>query len=169
MASLHRGAYRAQFPADLMSGFQTASRLTADSATGGPAQSHVLVVEDDRDTREVLKLIFELEGMAVTEASDGLEALDRLHQLREADPDCPCAVVLDLMMPRCSGLEFRRRQLDDSLIADIPIIVLSAILDQVKLDALGPFAQVPKPFDPEQLVQAVRRACETRPNPERAQ
>jgi len=118
-----------------------------------------MVVEDDRDTREVLRLILEMEGIEVTEASDGIEALDRLHELREADPDRPCAIVLDIMMPRCSGPEFRRRQLHDPLIAGVPIIVLSAIADQVKLDELEAFAKVSKPFDPEQLIQVVRRAC----------
>lgn len=122
-------------------------------------QSHVMVVEDDRDTREVVKLILELEGMGVTEASDGFEALERLHRLREADPHRPCAVVLDIMMPRCSGAEFRKRQLDDPLIANIPIIVLSAVADQLRIDELHPFAKVPKPFDPDQLVTVVRRAC----------
>ena len=118
-----------------------------------------MVVEDDRDTREVLKLILELEGMAVTEAADGCEALDRLHDLRQDDPDRPCVIVLDIMMPRCSGPEFRRRQLGDPLIADVPIVVLSAIADQVYLDELGAFAKVSKPFDPAQLVDVVRRAC----------
>jgi two-component system alkaline phosphatase synthesis response regulator PhoP len=118
-----------------------------------------MVVEDDRDTREVVKLILELEGMDVTEASDGFEALERLHRLREADPHRPCAIVLDIMMPRCSGAEFRKRQLDDPLIADVPIIVLSAIADQLRVDELQPFAKVPKPFDPDQLVTVVRRAC----------
>jgi len=118
-----------------------------------------MVVEDDRDTREVLKLLLEMEGMDVTEASDGFEALDRLHKLREADPSLPCAIVLDLMMPRCSGPEFRRRQLDDPLIADVPIIVLSAIADQLPMDDLQPFAKLGKPFDPDQLVRLVRTAC----------
>ena len=121
--------------------------------------SHVMVVEDDKDTREVVKLILELEGMGVTEASDGFEALERLHTLREVYPHRPCAVVLDIMMPRCSGAEFRRRQLNDPLIADVPIIVLSAIADQLRLDELHAFAQVAKPFDPEQLVSVVRQAC----------
>lgn len=127
-----------------------------------------MVVEDDRDTREVLKLILELEGMGVTEAADGFEALDRLHQLRETAPGRPCVIVLDIMMPRCSGPEFRRRQLDDPLIADVPVIVLSAIVDQLRLDELHPFAQVAKPFDPDQLVRIVRSACEAGANPERA-
>jgi two-component system alkaline phosphatase synthesis response regulator PhoP len=123
-----------------------------------------MVVEDDRDTREVVKLILELEGIGVTEASDGFEALDRLHELREADPHLPCAILLDIMMPRCSGPEFRRRQLDDPLISDVPIILLSAIADQMRVDDLEPYAKVGKPFDPDQLVQLVRDACEGRPH-----
>jgi two-component system alkaline phosphatase synthesis response regulator PhoP len=127
-----------------------------------------MVVEDDRDTREVLKLILELEGMGVTEAADGFEALDRLHQLREHDPHQPCVIVLDIMMPRCSGSEFRKRQLDDPLIADVPVIVLSAIADQLRVDELHAFAKVAKPFDPDQLVSVVRRACDVASNRERA-
>jgi CheY-like chemotaxis protein len=127
--------------------------------TGPTYPAHVMVVEDDRDTREVVKLILELEGIDVTEAADGLEALDRLHKLRQKDPHLPCAIVLDIMMPRCSGPEFRRLQLDDPLISDVPIIVLSAIADQMRVDELEPYAKVAKPFDPDQLVQLVRDAC----------
>ena len=131
--------------------------------TGTAATTHVMVVEDDRDTREVVKMILELEGFGVTEAADGFEALDRLHSLRAADPHLPCAIVLDIMMPRCSGTEFRRRQLDDPLISDVPVIVLSAIADQMRLDDLEPYANIRKPFDPDQLVRVVRGACEGRP------
>ena len=132
--------------------------------TGTAATAHVMVVEDDRDTREVVKLILELEGIGVTEASDGFEALDRLHKLRAENPHLPCAIVLDIMMPRCSGPEFRRRQLDDPLISDVPVIVLSAIADQMRLDDLEPYANVSKPFDPDQLVRIVREACELPPD-----
>ena len=120
---------------------------------------HVLVVEDDRDTREVVKLILEMEGIGVIEACDGLEALERLHELRAQDPRLPCAIVLDIMMPRCSGEEFRKRQLADALIAEVPIIVLSAIADQPPVDDFDAFAKLSKPFDPDQLVRAIRRAC----------
>ena len=51
----------------------------ADGVTWTPAATHVMVVEDDRDTREVVKLLLEMEGMGVIEASDGFEALHRLH------------------------------------------------------------------------------------------
>ena len=127
------------------------------SSPGGVA--HVMVVEDDRDTREVVKLILEMDGIGVTEASDGFEALERLHALRAADPDLPCAILLDIMMPRCSGPEFRRRQLDDPLIAGVPVIVLSAIADQLTGEDLAPYAKLAKPFDPDQLVKVVRQAC----------
>ena len=122
--------------------------------------SHVMVVEDDQDTREVVKVLLELDGNGVTEAVDGFDALDRIRDLRRQNPEQPCVVVLDLMMPRCSGLEFRRHQLSDPAIADVPVIVLSAVADQLALDDLQPFARVPKPFDPEHLLEVVRRACE---------
>ena len=122
-----------------------------------------MVVEDDRDTREVVKLILELAGLEVTEACDGLEALDRLHALRERHPHVPCVIVLDIMMPRCSGPEFRRRQLNDPSISDVPVIVLSAIADQTRLEALRPYAKVSKPFDPEQLIRIVLAACDQAP------
>jgi len=131
----------------------------ADGVTGTAAATHVMVVEDDRDTREVVKLILELEGIGVTEAADGLEALERLHKLRAEHPLLPCVIVLDIMMPRCSGTEFRRRQLEDPLISDVPVIVLSAIADQMRLDDLETYANVSKPFDPDQLVRVVREAC----------
>ena len=121
-----------------------------------------MVVEDDRDTREVVKLILEMEGIGVIEAADGIEALNRLHDLRAHDPTLPCVVVLDMMMPRCSGAEFRRRQLDDPLIADLPVIVLSAVADQPRIEELDAFARVSKPFDPDQLLRVVRNACHIR-------
>ena len=68
---------------------------------------HVLLVEDDEDTREVLRLILESDGIEVAVARDGLEALNRIGQLREQDPDAPSVIVLDYMMPRCSGPQFR--------------------------------------------------------------
>ena len=142
-----------------MSALHVRSWECIDRVSHAEVKTQVMVVEDDRDTREVVKLILEMEGMGVTEASDGLEALDQLHKLREADPNCPCVIVLDMMMPRCSGPEFRRRQLHDPLIADVPIIVLSAVADQMSLDELHAFARVSKPFDPDQLVKVVRRAC----------
>jgi CheY-like chemotaxis protein len=121
---------------------------------------HVMVVEDDSDTREVVRLILELDGMIVSEAIDGFDALDRLHDLRAQHPDRPCVIVLDVMMPRCNGPDFRRRQLADPLLARVPVIVLSAIADHTSVAGLGALRRLSKPFDPDELVSAVRRACD---------
>jgi CheY-like chemotaxis protein len=120
----------------------------------------VLLVEDDEDTREVLRLILESDGIEVAVARDGLDALNRIGQLREQDPRSPSVIVLDYMMPRCSGPQFRQRQLADPEIADVPVILVSAVSDLSSRAALlKPFAMLQKPIDPNQLTSVVREAC----------
>jgi CheY-like chemotaxis protein len=124
-----------------------------------PARPHVLLVEDDNDTREVLRLILESDGMVVTPAHDGLDALARLEEVHRRDPLTPCAIVLDYMMPRFSGAQFRARQLANPETADVPVILVSAISDlQSYAEALRPFAVLQKPIDPDQLTSLVRQA-----------
>jgi CheY-like chemotaxis protein len=120
---------------------------------------HVLIVEDSADTRNVLRYLLQSEGMVVTEAVDGLDALERLHDLRDRLPPAPSVILLDLMMPRCSGDEFRRKQLSDPLTADVPVIVISAVPERrYAFEDLSPFAVMPKPFDLEELLATIRRA-----------
>ena len=105
--------------------------------------------------------MLELEGMVVSEAADGIEALAQLRRLRDQDPTLPSVILLDWMMPRCSGDEFRRKQLADSATANVPVVVVSAALDRVEpFRELAPFAILPKPVDPEQLLRVVRAALE---------
>ena len=125
------------------------------------APLHVLLVEDDPDTLEVLRIILESDGIAVTCASDGLAALSRIEDVRRTDPDSPSAIVLDYMMPRYSGAQFRARQLADPAIADVPVIVVSAMADLHKRAApLHPFAVLQKPIEPDDLTGLVREACQ---------
>lgn len=125
------------------------------------AAFHVLLVDDDAGTREVLRAILESEGFQVTPAIDGFDALARLEHLRAADPGTPCVVLLDYMMPRCSGPQFRERQLATPAIADVPVILVSAISDLTRLESLRLFEVLRKPVDPDRLTAAARRACET--------
>jgi CheY-like chemotaxis protein len=127
----------------------------------GPDTLHVLLVEDDDDTREVLRLILESDGMSVTVAQDGLDALVRIEELRERNPSAPYAIVLDFMMPRFSGAQFRERQLANPAIAAVPVILVSAVSDlPLHAAALQPFAVLQKPIDPDQLTTVVREACQ---------
>lgn len=126
----------------------------------GAERPQVLLVEDDGDTREVLRLILESEGLEVTPAVDGLDGLDRLIEIRISHPDAPCAIVLDLMMPRCSGAQFRELQLGISELRDVPVVVLSAVSDLPRhVEAMRPFAILRKPVDVEVLTATVRSAC----------
>jgi CheY-like chemotaxis protein len=124
-------------------------------------RAHVLLVEDDEDTREVLRLILEADGIEVAVAGDGLDALNRIQQLRQQDPTAPSVIVLDYMMPRCSGPQFRQRQLADPMIADVPVILVSAVSDlPARATLLQPFAVLQKPVDPDELTTVVREACD---------
>jgi CheY-like chemotaxis protein len=121
---------------------------------------NVLIVEDDPDTREMLSTLLSIEGFHAVGAEDGLEALHLLRTVKHRAPDVPCLVLLDLKMPRLSGNEFRRAQLGDPTVANVPVAVLSGAVDiEQYAQALGAVASVPKPIDVEVLMNIVRRYC----------
>src|ERR1700709_728760 len=90
---------------------------------------NVLIVEDDPEVREMLTQLLATEGFNAVAAEDGLEALHLLRTVRHRAPDIPCLVLLDLKMPRLGGGAFRRAQLDDPLVAAVPIAVMSGAHD----------------------------------------
>jgi CheY-like chemotaxis protein len=81
----------------------------------------VLIVDDDGSMRDVLEAVLDGLGYSVATCADGAEALEWL-----AKNEPPRLVMLDWMMPRCNGAEFRRRQLQDVRIAGIPVVLLTA-------------------------------------------
>src|SRR4051812_20455497 len=116
-------------------------------------QKSVLVVDDDRDLRAGLILILEAEGYRVAGAADGQQALEALR----AGPR-PDVILLDMMMPVLSGWAFRERQLADPALADVPVVVFSAVGDAVgKADALGDVGYLQKPVEVDQLLAVVER------------
>ncbi len=113
----------------------------------------ILVVEDEADIRELLRYSLTQEGFAVEEAADGAEALDRI--MRRA----PDLVLLDLMLPRMSGLELCRRLRANAETAQIPVIVVtakSAEVDRVLGLEMGADDYVVKPFSPREVVARVK-------------
>jgi len=112
----------------------------------------VLVVDDELDIREAVTEVLSYEGHEVITACEGTEALRKCQALQ------PDLVLLDLMMPGMNGWEFRLAQLRDPTIADIPVVVLSALGRVSSIDAL---AFLPKPFGLDDLLDLVRRAART--------
>lgn len=108
----------------------------------------VLVVDDERDIREAVSEVLADEGYEVLDAGDGAEALTKS---RAHHPD---VILLDLMMPRMNGWEFRAAQMGDPELSGIPVIVLSALGRVAGLEAVE-FIQ--KPFELDRLLTAVRQ------------
>jgi len=121
---------------------------------------NVLIVEDDPDVREMLAVLLVNEGFHAVGAEDGLEALHLLRAVRHRAPQVPCLILLDLMMPRLSGHEFRRAQLGDPTVAAVPVAVMSGAVDIAqRAQALGAVATLTKPIDCDLLLNVVRRYC----------
>ncbi|MSQ22427.1 MAG: response regulator transcription factor [Dehalococcoidia bacterium] len=112
--------------------------------------STVLIVEDDPNTVELVRLYLGRDGHKVLEASEGFEGL---RLARESHPDL---VILDLMLPGLDGLEICRILRQES---DVPIIMLTARVEEedrlAGLD-LGADDYVTKPFSPRELAARIR-------------
>jgi DNA-binding response OmpR family regulator len=129
-----------------------------------PTLGNVLIVEDDQDTRDMLSALLVTAGFHAVSAEDGLEALHLLRTVKHRAPDVPCLVLLDLMMPRLSGNEFRRAQLGDPVVAGVPIAVMSGATDAAERgQTLGAVATLTKPLDVDVLLSVVRRYCAPAP------
>jgi CheY-like chemotaxis protein len=124
------------------------------------ALGNVLIVEDDSDTREMLAALLALEGFHAVGAEDGLEALHLLRTVRHRAPTTPCLILLDLTMPRLGGKEFRRAQLEDPTVANVPVAVMSGVVNlEERARALGAVATLAKPIDVDALMNVVKRYC----------
>jgi len=124
-----------------------------DSSAG---RSVVLVVDDDFDIREALSDVLASEGYSVVTAADGGEALDRLRGGIRPD-----VMLLDLMMPRVSGVEVIDALRKDESLRQIPVVVCSANRGYGP-DDLGVHDVLRKPVSVEELLDAVARAIRPR-------
>ena len=112
----------------------------------------VLIVEDERDGRELLAAWLHYFGYHTLEAESGEAALSMLRTQR------PAVIVLDIRMPGMDGWEFRRRQLADPGLRAIPVIVVSAEAPPPRVpDSLLPVCYFTKPFDASELAAAIRQ------------
>jgi len=112
--------------------------------------SHLLVVDDDRETRELLSSYLGKQGFEVSTVEDG-RAMDTWLAMHTTD-----LVILDLMLPGEDGLSIARRLVSE---CKLPIVMISARgeeLDRIVGLEVGADDYLPKPFNPRELLARVR-------------
>ncbi|MEU4034434.1 response regulator [Streptomyces collinus] len=127
------------------------------------ASGRVLVVDDNKVIRQLIRVNLELEGLEVVTATDGAECLDVVHQVR------PDVVTLDVVMPRLDGLRTAARLRADPRTHHLPLAIISACTQhevETGLD-VGVDAFLAKPFEPAELVRLVKQLIERRPSGDR--
>ena len=116
-------------------------------------KQRILVVDDDKEVVRLMRAYLEQAGYEVLVAYDGETAV---HNLRRENPDL---VLLDLMLPGMDGWEITRLMRSDANLAAIPIIMLTARIDDVdKIVGLemGADDYVTKPYNPREVVARVK-------------
>lgn len=114
----------------------------------------VLVVEDDPEVNELVGAYAQIAGFGYRSARDGESAL------REAARQHPSLILLDIMLPDLDGFEVCRRLKSEKDTCGIPVVMLTALdRDEYRQRGIqcGAVAFVTKPFDPEKLMEVMRR------------
>ncbi len=132
-----------------------AVRLIRVSPSTTETKPTVLVVDDDEDLLAVLREVIEEEGYRVLTAPNGEAALDLLRSGED-----PCMILLDLKMPGMGGHEFRRRQLADARLADIPVVGFTGLWNGEEVaHQLALASCLRKPVNLHHLLETVAHYC----------
>lgn len=113
----------------------------------------ILVVDDEPTIRLLVRAALEETGHRLLEAADGSTALDLARAER------PDLIILDIVLPRLSGLEVCRRLKGDPATAATPVFLLTGFVQQAERQAaeeIGAEGFIAKPFSPAALVQQIK-------------
>lgn len=116
----------------------------------------VLTVDDSRVMRDLLRRALEPAGFRVVQAVDGVDGL------RVLDDERPDVIITDINMPNMDGFQLIEAVRGDASRPRVPILVLSTESDDAKkarARSAGATGWIVKPFQPEKLVQAIRRVA----------
>ena len=115
----------------------------------------VLLIDDDEDLCAVVRFFLERDGYGVTYVPDGRQAKEMIAQMRPPD-----LIVLDLMLPYCSGAELLQLIRRQPTWNGVPVVVLTAVSAEEHIVSLldaGANDYVTKPFNPRELAARLRR------------
>jgi CheY-like chemotaxis protein len=115
----------------------------------------LLLVDDDDDVRDELAAIFDARGFHTVSARNGADAL----RICAEQGLKPAVIVLDLLMPIMDGQEFLERQRHAGLLADVPVIVLTAQPERARRLRRDVHAVLEKPFRLPVLLRMIQDLC----------
>ncbi|WP_019502649.1 response regulator [Pseudanabaena sp. PCC 6802] len=115
------------------------------------AQRSILIVDDDIHIRQLLRQVCEPKGYLVREARDGADAIAQIKSLQ------PDLILLDIMMPKMSGLDVALVIENDPSTANIPVVILSGIEERERAASLGVKEYLTKPIDVDLLNRTIDR------------
>jgi len=116
---------------------------------------HILVVDDDPEILEITTNILQKNGFGVSTATNGLIALEEIKKQR------PDLILADVLMPEMDGYAFYKELKNDSLMADIPVLIVTGrgkMEDSFKVMGVDGF--ITKPFSPKSLVEEINHICD---------
>ena len=119
----------------------------------------ILVVDDEPDIRKLTSLRLKLSGYEAITAVDGKDALDSIRQQK------PDLVLLDLLLPVIDGFEVCKKIKADEELKQIPVILFTARSDTMtveKAKQLGASDYMTKPFNPEEMLNKIKQALESK-------
>jgi CheY-like chemotaxis protein len=132
-----------------------ADPASKSNLVAAPQPGYIMLIEDDFILRGSLAAVLHAEGYRVECAANALDALQRLER-----PPRPCVILLDILLPYMDGLEFRALQRRTRDIADIPVIVITAVGIRPEVaDELELRQAFSKPLDRAKLLHAIRTHC----------
>ena len=121
-------------------------------ATAGTELGKILVIEDNRDSRDILSKLLRMSGYDVVSASDGETGYSTAvaHE--------PDLIITDINMPRMDGIEFVKRVRMDGALSRTPVLVVTAFGSNVAREAIeaGADASAEKPFDFDKFLMTVQ-------------
>ncbi|NHJ01471.1 MAG: response regulator [Candidatus Heimdallarchaeota archaeon] len=123
----------------------------------------ILVVDDEEDTVELARMVLEYENYEVISASNGEDALELLKENRNR----PNLILLDVLMPKISGLEVCRWIKENNELKNIPVLLFTAKVgkkDRQAGEEAGANAYINKPFSAEDLLNLIKKHLDKEEN-----
>jgi DNA-binding response OmpR family regulator len=121
----------------------------------------ILIVDDERDIVKVVMIRLKSSGYDVVTAFDGAQGIFMAHKEK------PNLIILDIRMPAGDGFTVAEKLKNSEDASSIPIIFLTgspAPNSEERAMELGARFYIKKPYDPEELMDAIKRAMETKPD-----